>query len=114
MSDDQKPNPVDDLKKGLGLLFRAAKTAVDSLPTGKLEDVVMSGAREVGRAVENVAGTIDKELFHKEKPAAETTAPAPAEAKTEGTAKDGATSDEKKPDATANATDDAPKGPRIG
>ncbi len=66
MPDDEKPNPVDDLKKGLGLLFRAAKTAVDKLPTGKLEDVVMSGAREVSRAVENVAETIDKGFFHKE------------------------------------------------
>jgi hypothetical protein len=68
MADDKKPDPVDDLKKGLGLLFRAARTAVDELPTGKLEAAVKSGAREVGRAIENVTQTIDKELFHK-KPA---------------------------------------------
>ena len=71
MPDDEKPNAVDDLKKGLGLLFRAAKTAVDKLALtngSKIEDVVMSGAREVGRAVENVAGTIDRELFHKPPP----------------------------------------------
>jgi hypothetical protein len=37
---DEKPKPVDDLKAGLGLLFRAAKGAVDRLPTDKLEDVV--------------------------------------------------------------------------
>ena len=65
MADEKKPDPVDDLKKGLGLLFRAARTAVDELPTGKLEEAVKSGAREVGRAIENVTQTIDKELFHK-------------------------------------------------
>ena len=65
MADDKKPDPVDDLKKGLGLLFRAARTAVDELPTGKLEEAVKNGAREVGRAIENVTQTIDKELFHK-------------------------------------------------
>lgn len=65
MADDKKPDPVEDLKKGLGLLFRAARTAVDELPTGKLEEAVKSGAREVGRAIENVTNTIDKELFHK-------------------------------------------------
>ncbi len=80
MADDKKPDPVEDLKKGLGLLFRAAKTAVDELPTGKFEEAVKSGAREVGRAIENVTNTIDKELFHKK------SAPppaAPAEAKPE-------------------------------
>src|SRR5262245_27909055 len=32
MSDD-KSDPVDDLKQGLGLLFKAAKGAVEKLPT---------------------------------------------------------------------------------
>ena len=27
---DEKPNPLDDVRKGLGLLFRAAKTAADA------------------------------------------------------------------------------------
>src|SRR5215475_15972062 len=64
MSDEQKkPDPVDDLKKGLGLLFRAAKTAVDQLPTQKLEKVVVSGVKEVGRAIENVTDQIDRQVF---------------------------------------------------
>ena len=64
MSDDaKKPDPVDDLKKGIGLLFRAAKTAVDQLPTGKLEKVVVSGVKEVGRAIENVTDQIDRQVF---------------------------------------------------
>lgn len=57
---DEKPKPVDDLKQGLGLLYRAAKGAVDKLPTGKLEDVVKDGAKEVGRAFESVANELDK------------------------------------------------------
>jgi len=69
MADEKKPDPVDDLKRGLGLLFRAARTAVDELPTGKLEDAVKTGVREVGRAIENVADTIDKQLFKKGDPA---------------------------------------------
>lgn len=59
----RKADPVEDLKKGLGLLFRAAKGAVDQLPTDKLEDAVKTGAREVGRAIENVTETIEKEVF---------------------------------------------------
>lgn len=58
MSD--KPNPVDDLKEGLRLLLRAAKGAVEQLPTGKLEDVAKDAAKEVGRAVETVADELDK------------------------------------------------------
>ena len=117
MSDDEKPSAVDDLKKGLGLLFRAAKTAVDKLPPltgGKLEDVVMTGAREVGRAVENVAETIDKEIFHKG------AKPPPAGAPSGGTepeppaeAKAADTKSEPAP-APAAGDDSAPKGPRIG
>lgn len=57
---DEKPKPVEDLKLGLNLLFRAAKGAVESLPTSKLEEAVKDGAREVGRAVETVATEIDK------------------------------------------------------
>ena len=46
------PDPVDELKKGFGMLFRAAKHAVEQLPTDRLEDVVKSGAKEVERAVD--------------------------------------------------------------
>ncbi len=62
MSDD-KPRPLDDLKQGLGLLFRAAKGAVESIPTDKLEkleDVAKDAAREVGRAFESLGNEIEK------------------------------------------------------
>jgi hypothetical protein len=62
MSDD-KPTPLEDVRKGLGLLFRAAKTAVEKLETRGVEDVVMTSAREVGRAIENVASAIEREVF---------------------------------------------------
>lgn len=78
MSDEKKPDPVDDLKKGLGLLFRAAKTAVDELQTGKLEEAVKTGAREVGRAIENVTSTIDEQIFHGKARAKTEAAPPPA------------------------------------
>ena len=64
MSDD-KPKPLEDVRKGLGLLFRAAKTTVEKLPTKDLEDVVVTSAREVGRAIENVGKTIEREVFGK-------------------------------------------------
>ncbi len=56
---DEKPKPVDDLKQGLGLLFRAAKGAIDKIPTDKIESAVKESAKEVGKAVETVAGQID-------------------------------------------------------
>ena len=59
MSDD-KPRPVDDLKEGLGLLFRAAKGAVEKLPTDKLEDVARDAVKEVGRAFESIGTEIEK------------------------------------------------------
>jgi hypothetical protein len=76
MSEDRKegepppapPDPIEDVRKGLGLLFRAAKSAIESLPTGKVEDAVLTGAREVGRALENVTQTIDRQLFKRDKP----------------------------------------------
>ena len=57
---DNKPNPVDDLKEGLGLLFRAAKGAVERLPTDKLEDVAKDAVKEVGRAFESLGNELDK------------------------------------------------------
>jgi hypothetical protein len=67
MSDNEpeKPNPLEDLRKGLGLLFRAAKTTIEKLPTGELEEAVMTGAKEVGRAIENVAQTVEQQVFRK-------------------------------------------------
>jgi hypothetical protein len=62
---DEKPNPLEDVRKGLGLLFRAAKTAAEKLPTKDLEEVVVTSAREVGRALENVGRTLEREVFGK-------------------------------------------------
>ena len=59
MSDD-KPKPVDDLKEGLNLLFRAAKGAVEKLPTNKLEDAAKDAAKEVSRAFESIGTEIEK------------------------------------------------------
>lgn len=61
--DQKKPDPIEDVRKGFGLLFRAAKTAVSELPTDKVEAAVVSGVKEVGKAIENVAQAIDKEVF---------------------------------------------------
>jgi hypothetical protein len=61
MSDD--PNPLLDVAKGLGLLFRAARTAAKKLPSKDLEAAVLTSAKEVGRALENVASTIEREVF---------------------------------------------------
>ena len=63
MTDDNKPKPLDDVRKGLGLLFRAAKTTVEKLPTKDLEEVMVTSAREVGRAIENVSKTLEREVF---------------------------------------------------
>lgn len=65
MPDDDKPNPLEDVRKGLGLLFRAAKTSIEKLPTKDLEEVVVTSAREVGRALENVGKTIEREVLGK-------------------------------------------------
>jgi hypothetical protein len=62
---EEKPTPLRDVRKGLGLLFRAAKTAVERLQTRGVEEVVVTSAREVGRAIENVASTIEREMFGK-------------------------------------------------
>jgi hypothetical protein len=62
---DEKPTPLQDVRKGLGLLFRAARTAVEKWPAGGVESVVTTSAREVGRALENVASTIEREVFGK-------------------------------------------------
>lgn len=60
---DEKPDPLTDVIRGLGLLLRAAKTTVERVPTKGLEDAVLETAREVGRALENVAGTVEREVL---------------------------------------------------
>jgi hypothetical protein len=100
MPDDENPDAFDDVKKGLGLLFRAARTAVKKLPTEPIEKVVIDGAKEVGRAVENVANTIEKEVFGargKKEPEAKHEEPPPADAPTN----------------PSKTPPDEPKGPRV-
>ena len=61
MSDEKpKSDPVDDLKQGLGLLYRAAKGAVEKLPTDKVEDVAKDAAKEVARAFETIGQEVEK------------------------------------------------------
>jgi hypothetical protein len=60
MTEEKPPNPLSDVAQGLGLLFRAARTAARKLPTKDLEEAVVASAREVGRAIENVAATIER------------------------------------------------------
>jgi hypothetical protein len=60
--DKDKSDPIEDVRKGLGLLFRAAKGAIDKLPTKDVEQVVVTSAREVGRALENVGKSIEREV----------------------------------------------------
>ena len=109
MSDDEKPKPLDDLKQGLGLLFRAAKGAAEKLPVDKVEGVAKDAAKEMGRAVETIGDELDK-LYKKatgtEKPAAK--------------APDGGEGDAEKKEEPPQHFDDAyapeppPKGPRVG
>jgi hypothetical protein len=61
-----KPNPLSDTIRGLGLLFRAARTVASKVPTKNLEEVVTTSAREVGRAFENVATTIGRGVLGKD------------------------------------------------
>jgi len=131
---DEKPKPVDDLKQGLGLLFRAAKGAIDKIPTDKIESAVKDGAKEVGKAVETVAGQID-DAFTKvttgSSPPAQNAGQAPgsnpnppepttAEGIAQAKAQHDAEEAKKKEGQPAPHFDDAyapeppPKGPRVG
>jgi len=67
MSDEKPnpPNPLSDVVKGLGLLFRAAKTTVEKLPTKDFEEAMVTSAKEVGRALENVGRTLEREVLGK-------------------------------------------------
>jgi hypothetical protein len=104
---DDKPNAFEDVRKGLGLLFRAAKTTVEKLPTKDLEDVVVTSAREVGRAIENVGKTLEREVFGKKDatPSTQTriaddVAPKAADTAEPGDVKDPKSTGPKPPDAT--------------
>jgi hypothetical protein len=60
---DEKPDPLSDVFKGLSLILRAARTTVERMPKKGLEDAVVETAREVGRAIENVASVVEREVF---------------------------------------------------
>ncbi len=66
---DEKPDPLSDVIKGLGLILRAARTTVERLPKKGLEEAVLETAREVGRAIENVAGAVEREVLGRKGPA---------------------------------------------
>jgi hypothetical protein len=103
MSDDdkpEKPDPIEDVRKGLGLLFRAAKSAIDQIPTRHVEDAVVSGAREVGRAIENVTSSLDKQFFKRD--ASFKKAPPASDAPPRAE------------DPKAENPPEEPKGPRVG
>jgi hypothetical protein len=105
MSDDKPANPLEDLKQGLGLIFKAAKGAVEKIPTEKVEGVAKDAAKEINRAFETVGNEIDKAFGHKP-------TPPPAEAKK-------AEEEAPKPEEPqhfddAYAPEPPPKGPRVG
>ena len=100
---DENEDPLADLKKGIGLLFRAAKSAahkipkdkiedafkssveelqkaVETLPTQKIEGTVKTSLQEMGRAFVSVATTLEREIAGA-KPRSEPPAPPPAAAK---------------------------------
>ncbi len=109
MSDD-KPKPLDDLKNGLGLLFRAAKGAVetvaDKVPTEKIENAATDAVKEVGRAMETVGAEIEKAI-------GSVTGSKPAEPAPPPEAQEPAAPPPQEPFDDAYAPD-PPKGPRVG
>ena len=115
---DEKHKPVDDLKQGLNLLFRAAKGAVDKIPTDKIEGALKDGAKEVSKAFESVANEVDKVFYKDGKPAPAPAPPEPTTAEGIKQAKEQhdaeAKKDEKPFDDAYGPEPEAPKGPRIG
>ena len=76
-------DPVEELKKGVDFLFKAAKHAVEELPTEPIESLVKTSVKEVGRAMNNVKDTVLHEVAewqerHKSEPAPPPEAPAAA------------------------------------
>lgn len=51
---DENEDPLADLKKGIGLLFRAAKSAAHKIPKDKIEDAFKSSVEELHKAVEKL------------------------------------------------------------
>lgn len=118
MSDD-KPRPVDDLREGLGLLFRAAKGAVERLPTDKLEDVAKDAVKEVGRAFESIGTEIEKVVGKvsgspSPQPPPPPTGYAPPAAEGAEAKKDEAPPRAEPPKYDDGYAPEPPKGPRVG
>lgn len=111
-----KPNPVDDLKEGLGLLLRAAKGAVEKLPTGKLEDVAKDAAKEVGRAFESLGTEIERVVGKAtgSQPPVEQPAAVPSAEAKESAPRAGEAPPQVGHYDDAYAPEPPPKGPRVG
>jgi hypothetical protein len=60
MSQERKPS--DDLKEGLGLIFRAAKTAARQVDIAKLDKSLDRAVTEVGRVVSRVGRVVADEV----------------------------------------------------
>ena len=81
------------------------RAPLDQLPKRQFEEAVLSGAREVGRAIESVTGAIDKQIYKRD-----STPP-----KAQGPAQE--PSAEQEPAGTESGAPhppDEPKGPRVG
>jgi hypothetical protein len=113
MSDEKekKHSPAEDLTEGLGLLFRAAKGAVEKIPTDSVEGFMSTTAGAVGRAIDAVGTAIDREISGTGAPGhgAPPAPPPEAKAKDEGEVKPA----EDKPKGDAEKEPEPPRGPRI-
>lgn len=54
MSEQKDKDPIEELKSGLGNLFRVAKDVAKKIPTDKVEDALKVGADEIHKAVEKL------------------------------------------------------------
>lgn len=118
MSDDKKAKPLDDLKEGLGLLFRAAKGAVEQLPTDKVEAVAKDAAKQVGKTFDTIGTEMDK-VWNRATGSDAPPAGTPAAPATEAKADDVEKKEDEEKKKEEGKFDDAyapepPKGPRIG
>ncbi len=64
MSDDPKRAPVEDLKEGLGYLLRAAKSAVERIPTQRVEDIAQDTMKDAAEVFDKLGTRIDQ-VIHK-------------------------------------------------
>jgi hypothetical protein len=62
MSDEQRRPPVEDLKEGFGFLIRAAKSAVERLPTQRVEDIAQDAVKEAGQVFDKLGTHIDQAI----------------------------------------------------